>query len=58
MHNVSRELKNIVELIVATSQNLPRPENSIARADKMHLWEVSQEDDMVKKAEMKIEEIL
>jgi len=24
----------------------------------MHLWEVSQEDDMVKRAEMKIEEIL
>lgn len=41
LHNVSWELKNIVELIVATSQNLPRPENSIAWADKMHLWEVS-----------------
>lgn len=58
LHNVNRELKNTVENIVATSQNLPRPENSIARADKMHLWEVPTEDDIVKNAEFKIEEIL
>ncbi|MBK8156613.1 MAG: hypothetical protein IPK55_11745 [Streptococcus sp.] len=58
LHQVNSDLKNIVAQIVQTSSNLPRPENSIARADKMHLWEVPTEDDIVKNAEFKIEEIL
>lgn len=58
LHQVNSDLKNIVAQIVQTSANLPRPENSIARADKMHLWEVPTEDEIAKNAEFKIEEIL
>ena len=58
LHQVKKDLMNIVELIVQASQNLPRPENTIARAEKMHLWEVPIEDDIVKNAESKIEDIL
>ena len=47
---VKRDLEKIVELIVTQSQNLPRPENTIARSDKMHLWDVSIEDDLVRDA--------
>jgi len=43
---------------VAQSQGLPRPENTIARSDKMHLWEVSTEDELVKQAKSEIMEIL
>lgn len=51
---VSRDLEKIVELIVSQSQNLPRPENTIARSDKMHLWDVPIEDDLVKNAQGEI----
>lgn len=45
-------------MIVQQSQNLPRPENTIARSDKMHLWDVPIEDDLVKNAQGEIQEIL
>lgn len=37
---------------------MPRPENTIARSDKMHLWDVAIEDDLVKNALSEITEIL
>lgn len=40
LDNVQLELEKIVDLIVQQSSNLPRPENTIARSDKMHLWDV------------------
>lgn len=40
------------------SQNLPRPENTIARSDKMHLWDVKIDDELVIKAKEKISETL
>ncbi len=55
---VKRDLEKIVELIVNQSSNLPRPENTIARSDKMHLWEVLIEDDLVRNAQNEIHEIL
>ena len=45
-------------MIVQQSQNLPRPENTIARSDKMHLWDVHVEDDLVRNAQNEIHEIL
>jgi hypothetical protein len=45
-------------LIVQQSSNLPRPENTIARSDKMHLWDVQVDDELVTKAKAKISETL
>jgi len=41
------QLVSIIGMIVNQSQNLPRPENTIARSDKMHLWPVEKDDDLV-----------
>ena len=38
--------------------NLPRPENTIARSDKMHLWDVPIDDELVRNAQSEIQEIL
>lgn len=37
---------------------MPRPENTIARSDKMHLWEVKVKDNLVKDATEKIKKTL
>ena len=58
LHAVRANLVKVVESIVQQSQNLPRPENTIARSEKMHLWEVSTDDCIVKEAVHEIEEIL
>jgi dynein heavy chain len=58
LHDVKKELVKIVEQIVAQSQNLPRPENTIARSEKMHLWDVPLNDDIVLSAVKEIEDIL
>jgi len=38
--------------------NLPRPENTIARSDKMHLWPVEKDDEIVQIATGKISETI
>jgi hypothetical protein len=58
LDNVQHELEKIVDLIVQQSSNLPRPENTIARSDKMHLWDVQVDDELVTKAKAKITETL
>jgi hypothetical protein len=58
LEQVGQQLEKVVEEIVQQSQNLPRPENTIARSDKMHLWDVSNEDELVKNAKGEIMEIL
>ena len=58
LDNVQHELEKIVDLIVQQSSNLPRPENTIARSDKMHLWDVQVDDELVTKAKTKISETL
>jgi len=45
-------------MIVKQSQNLPRPENTIARSDKMHLWDVPANDELVEKAKATISQTL
>lgn len=45
-------------MIVNQSQNLPRPENTIARSDKMHLWPVEKDDEIVQIATSKISETI
>jgi hypothetical protein len=50
LDQVQQELEGIVDAIVKRSQNLPRPENTIARSDKMHLWDVKIDDELVTKA--------
>jgi hypothetical protein len=37
---------------------LPRPEHQIARSDKMHLWDVDKEDEIVKNAKIEVQGIL
>jgi len=51
---VQTELEQIIDRIVEQSTNLPRPENTIARSDKMHLWDVQLEDELVSKAKTQI----
>jgi hypothetical protein len=51
---VQTELEQIIDRIVEQSTNLPRPENTIARSDKMHLWDVQLEDELVSKAKTEI----
>ena len=58
LHDVQKELTNVVEQIVNQSQNLPRPENTISKADKIHLWAVQKDDEIVNKAKSKIEDII
>jgi len=55
---VGRNLEKIIENIVQQSQSLPRPENTIQRSDKMHLWDVTNEDELVKNAKAEVMEIL
>ena len=58
LDDVQKELEEIVDSIVKQSNNLPRPENTIARSDKMHLWDVGTEDEIVHKAKSQISETL
>jgi hypothetical protein len=58
LDNVQHELEKIVDLIVQQSSNLPRPENTIARSDKMHLWDIQVDDELVSKAKSKISQTL
>jgi len=58
LETVQKELEDIVDNIVKQSSNLPRPENTIARSDKMHLWDVQKEDELVSKSKAKISETL
>lgn len=54
LEKVQYELENIIDMIVMQSQNLPRPENTISKSDKMHLWDVPADDELVDKAKTKI----
>jgi hypothetical protein len=55
---VQEQLVMIIGMIVNQSQNLPRPENTIARSDKMHLWGVEKDDEIVQIATAKISETI
>jgi hypothetical protein len=58
LDSVQQELEKIVDAIVQQSSNLPRPENTIARSDKMHLWDVQIDDELVVNAKALISETL
>jgi len=55
---VSNDLLRIVTEIVKQSEYLPRPENTIARSEKLHLWGVPSGDQLVVQAQTEISEIL
>ncbi len=55
---VRDHLLNMVNEIVKQSEYLPRPENTIARSEKLHLWHVPEEDELVRNAKSEILEIL
>jgi Ni,Fe-hydrogenase maturation factor len=55
---VQKELEDVIDNIVTQSSNLPRPENTIARSDKMHLWDVQIDDKLVTDAKFEISETL
>jgi hypothetical protein len=56
--DVHKELEEIVDHIVKQSSNLPRPENTIARSDKNHLWDIQPDDEIVITAKAQISETL
>lgn len=56
LSDVQNELEVIVDNIVLQSKNLPRPENTIQRSDKMALWDVPANDEIVDRAKSKISE--
>jgi len=58
MDYIQKELENLVDTIAKQSQNLPRPENTIARSDKMHLWDVQVDDEIVINAKNTISETI
>jgi len=55
---VRDQLMNLVNEIIKQSEYLPRPENTIARSEKLHLWHVNEDDQLVKNAKKEIDEIL
>jgi dynein heavy chain, axonemal len=56
--NVTDSLEGLVNTIVRQSEHIPRPENTIARSEKLHLWHVPEDDELVNKARAEISEIL
>ena len=50
LQEIQSDLENIIDGIVSQSKNLPRPENTIQRSDKQHLWDVPANDEIVEKA--------
>lgn len=57
-HLVSEALEGLVKIIVKQSEHIPRPENTIARSEKLHLWHVPEDDELVTGAKQEIAEIL
>jgi len=55
---VCDQLLNHVNETIKQSEYLPRPENTIARSEKLHLWHVPEDDQLVKNAKNEITEIL
>ncbi len=55
---VKDQLLNLVSEIIKQSEYLPRPENTIARSEKLHLWRVPDDDELVRIAKDEIAEIL
>lgn len=55
---VSDSLEGLVNTIVRQSEHIPRPENTIARSEKLHLWHVPEDDELVNNARMEISQIL
>jgi hypothetical protein len=55
---IQPELENIIDAIVKQSHNLPRPENTIARGDKMHLWTVPDDDEVAEDAKRTVSVII
>ena len=56
--SIKKILIKIVEDIVKQSQNLPRPENTISRSDKQHLWQVPIDDELVKHSTVDCESVI
>lgn len=58
LDSVQSELEGIVDAIVKKSQNLPRAETSISKSDRLYLWEVKPDDELVINAKAKISETI
>lgn len=55
---VKEQLLKLVSEIIKQSEYLPRPENTIARSEKLHLWHVPEDDELVRIAKQDISDIL
>ena len=51
-------LVKVVQHMVKAIDNIPRPDTQIANPEKTHLWMIDPKDDIVKKAENEVNEIL
>jgi hypothetical protein len=58
LDSVQNELEGIIDSIVKRSQNLPRAETSIVKSDRIHLWDVKIDDEIVLNAKEKISETI
>lgn len=55
---VQEELVSIVKFMIERINNIPRADNQIANSDKTHLWDVDQQDIVVRNAQDEISQIL
>jgi hypothetical protein len=55
---LTSSLLSLIKEIVECSHNFPRPENTMARSDKMFIWNVGLEDETVNDVHDEIKEII
>jgi hypothetical protein len=58
IHNIRKDLVQVIEDTAKQSQGLPTPAKEIIKSPKAQLWEVPLEDETVKSASAKVEEII
>ncbi len=58
IHFTLSSLLTLIKDIVECSHNFPRPENTMARSDKMFIWNVGLEDETVNDVHDEIKEVI
>ena len=48
----------MIDEVYRCTLNFPRPENTIARSTKTHIWQIPEEDEVVLKVKEEIEKII
>lgn len=55
---IKKEILKIIDKILIETHDFPRPENHIARSDKLKLWDIPDWDETYVKVRAEIEQIL